>query len=69
MQHNHKMKTYTARQEPNGVGFRIMFPTPESRIEDLKKMRNPNPITEEQAIQNQKITKQIQEIINELNTF
>jgi len=62
------MKELKVKKEKNGVGFKIMYPTPESMIEELKKLRIPNPMKEEQAKYNQKITKQIKEIIDD-NTF
>jgi hypothetical protein len=63
------MKELLVKKERDGVGFKIMYPTPESRIEELKLLRIPNPMTEEQARHNQKITKQIKEILDEINTF
>jgi hypothetical protein len=62
------MKELKVKKEMEGIGFKIMYPTPESMIEELKKLRIPNPMKEEQAKYNQKITKQIKEIIDD-NTF
>lgn len=62
------MKEYEVKKERDGIGFKIMYPTPEDMINELKKQRIKNPQTMEQAKFNQKITIKIKEIIND-NSF